>query len=317
MDYQDQFGQRVTGSANDLKVETWTPLDVDVAAATHPGHIRENNEDHYLVIRFGRSLETVDTNLDASLLQRSFSLTGFGIFVADGMGGMAGGEVASSLALAKLVELLIDTPDWILNLQRPQDVATVLKRMSERFVKIDESLRYRADRETSLRGMGTTLTVAASLGSDLIIGHIGDSRAYLLRDDSLKQLTSDHTVAQALIDAGLVKAEDPAARSLRHVLTAALGSLGESVKPQAYRLRLRAGDRLLLCTDGLTDLVEDRTIAAVLGEASSAKRAGHNLVDLALAAGGFDNITAVVARFGQTSRLSSLFQPGQDGRVGA
>lgn len=279
--------------------ETWFPLSVDVAAATHGGHVRDTNEDHYLIIRFGRSLETVDTNLDGALIESSFALNGYGMLVADGMGGMAAGEVASSLALTRLVELVLDTPDWFLALRQQQDVDTVLKRMTDRFIKIDESLRERAEQNDSLHGMGTTLTVAGTLGTDLLIGHIGDSRAYLMHDKELNQITSDHTLAQALVNAGIASPGDPAARSMRHVLTAALGSLGKTIAPEVQRLQVGVGDCLLLCTDGLTEMVEDAIIRSVLREARSAKRACRDLVDLALAAGGLDNITVIVARFGR------------------
>jgi protein phosphatase len=277
--------------------QAWTCLDVDLGAISHTGHVRENNEDSYLVIKFGRSLENLLTNVDEDLLQQSFLMNGYGMLVADGMGGVAGGEVASRLALSNLVELIVDTSDWILTLQREHDVFTVLERMTERFLEIDAILRKEADKDTTLQGMGTTLTVAGVLGSDLVIGHVGDSRAYLLRGDELKQLTTDHTLAQALIDAGVANRDDPASRSMRHVLTAAVGSLGEQIGPQVQRFKICAGDKLLLCTDGLTEMVEDSTIASVVSEGKSAQAACQDLVDLSLAAGGTDNVTVVLAHF--------------------
>jgi protein phosphatase len=105
-------------------------------------------------------------------------------------------------------------------------------------------------------------------------------------------------LAQALIDAGITKPEEPASRSMRHVLTAALGAMGKSVEPEMHQLQLAAGDQVLLCTDGLTEMVADSLITSVLREANSVKRACIDLVDLALAAGGLDNITVIVARFG-------------------
>jgi PPM family protein phosphatase len=272
-------------------------LHVDIAGATHQGHIRENNEDSYLLIRFGRSLEKLDTNLNQHLLEQDYKLTGHGMLVADGMGGMAAGEVASRMALATLIDLVIDTSDWTLGLQRDRDVKIVFERMTRRFYQIDKALRDEAKRDESLEGMGTTLTVVASLGSDVVLGHVGDSRAYLLRGDTLKQLTTDHTLAQALIDAGVASSDDPAPRSMRHVLTAAIGSLDERVEPQVQRFKVLAGDQLLLCTDGLTEMVEDSVIADVLRDARSPQIACQNLIDLALAAGGFDNITVALARF--------------------
>jgi protein phosphatase len=210
---------------------------------------------------------------------------------------MAGGEVASRLALTKLIDLIVETSDWTLALKRQRDVTTVLERMTERFLEIDEVLRKEAHSDQTLRGMGTTLTVAGAIGNDLIIGHVGDSRAYLLRGDSFKQLTTDHTLAQALIDAGVASRDDPASRSMRHVLTAAVGSLGDQVDPQVQRLKLSAGDQLLLCTDGLTEIVDDEIIAQVMRESTSAQSTCQALVDLALASGGPDNITIVLAHF--------------------
>lgn len=276
---------------------TWACLSVDLGAATHQGHVRTKNEDSYLLIRFGRSLERLSTNLDEQLLEHNYDLTGHGMLVADGMGGMPAGEVASRLALAKLIELIVETSDWTLALKRNKDVKTVMDRMTQRFFQIDKILKDEAKGDDTLGGMGTTLTVAGILGNDLVIGHIGDSRAYLLRGDLFRQLTTDHTMAQALIDAGVATSDDPAPRSMRHVLTAAIGSLDNRILPQVQRFRLLAGDQLLLCTDGLTEMVDDELIARVLREAESAQSACQHLIDLALTGGGTDNITITLARF--------------------
>ena len=291
MNWQNEFSP--TTGADDV----WTCLDVDLGAVSHQGLIRESNQDSYLVMKFGRSLENVLTNLDEDLFEQSYFMIGYGLLVADGMGGMAAGDVASRLALSKLIGLIADTSDWTLALQRQKDVVTVLERMTERFLQIDDILREEADNDQTLQGMGTTLTVAGALGSNLIIGHVGDSRAYLFHGDKLTQLTTDHTLAQALIDAGVANRDDPASRSMRHVLTAAIGSLGDQIDPQVQRIKLRGGDKLLLCTDGLTEMVEDEMIADVLREANSAQTACQDLVDLALAGGGTDNVTVVLAHF--------------------
>lgn len=270
---------------------------VDIAGATHQGHVRQLNEDHYLVIRFGRALENLMSNLPEGVLRRDYDVSGYGMFVADGMGGMAAGDVASRMALAKLIELIVDTPDWILSLEKEADLRTVLQRMTQRFLRVDQSIKEDARQTTSRRGMGTTLTVAGTLGSDLVIGHVGDSRAYVLRDGKITQLTKDHTVAQALIDAG-VSPNDPVSSSMQHLLTAALGALDAEIEPQVRRWQVFPGDQLLLCSDGLTQMVDDATILTAAREADSAARACHDLIELALSAGGLDNITAVLARFG-------------------
>jgi PPM family protein phosphatase len=270
---------------------------VEIAGATHRGHVRDNNEDHFLAVRFQRSLETMCTNLEEAALERSYEEIGYGLLVADGMGGMAAGEVASRMALCKLVELVVNTPDWVMKFNQPKDETTVLQRITQRFRQVDDTLKDQAQRQKSMLGMGTTLTLAVSLGNTLLIGHIGDSRAYVMRGDSLHQLTNDHTLAQALVDAGIANPGDEATQALHHVLTAALGASSDRPDPQVLTFRLSHRDQVLLCTDGLTEMVTAETIASVLSEASSSKAACDSLIDLALSAGGIDNVTVVLARY--------------------
>jgi PPM family protein phosphatase len=272
-------------------------IKVDLAAVTHRGLVRANNEDHYLAARFGRSLETLSSNITEGFLKPSFDETGYGMLVADGIGGMAAGDVASRTALCNLVEMVVNTPDWFLQVNKREDMETVMRRMTKRFRSIDDELRELSQTHKSLVGMGTTLTMAVSLSSNLLIVHIGDSRAYMLRNKKLHQLTRDDTLAQALIDSGIADPEDTATRAMRHVLTAALGSTGEPVDPQVQRLHLSHDDQILLCTDGLTGLVKDEVITATLLEAATAGEACQTLVDLALSAGGTDNVTVVLAHY--------------------
>lgn len=282
---------------------------VDLAAQSHQGHVRDNNEDHYLAVRITRSLETVLTNLTEGLVPERFDETAYGLVVADGMGGMAAGEVASSAALLRLLELVVQTPDWFMKMNQRENAAIVMRRMTNRFRQIDDELREQGESNRSLHGMGTTLTVAVSLGTDLFLSHIGDSRAYLLRGEKLHQLTKDHTLAQALIEAGIAGASDTSTQAMRHVLTAALGSTGERTDPQVQRLHLTDGDQLLLCTDGLSEMVADDSIAAELTGADSSAAACQGLINLALASGGKDNITVVLARYRFPQSGSELTQP--------
>jgi protein phosphatase len=271
-------------------------VQVDIAGLTHTGHVRTNNEDHYLVVRIERSLKTMMTNLIDGSLPECFDEVAYGMLVADGMGGHSAGEVASSQALIRLIELGVETPDWVMRLRRRENADSVMRRMTERFRSIDSAMRDQAASDPSLAGMGTTLTVAVSLGAELFIGHIGDSRAYLFRNERLHQLTRDNTLAQELIDAGIARPEDTATQAMRHVLTAALAT-GDQADPQVQRFHLSDGDQVLLCTDGLTGMVRDETIASVLNDADSAGNACQTLIDLALAAGGSDNATVVSARY--------------------
>ncbi len=268
-----------------------TDLSVDLAALSHPGKVRANNEDHYLLVRFGRYLEPVATNLPAGSLPENMRENAVALLVADGMGGQQGGAEASRQAIVKLIELVLEAPMWIFRLDE-KTADLVAQRSVERFRQASAAIAERAARDPRLSGMGTTMTVAASLGLDLIVTYVGDSRAYIYRDRRLEPLTRDHTMAQDFLDGGV---DSGMARRFRHVLTHALG--GRKFEPDVRRWRLAPGDRLLLCTDGLNDMVEDSAIAAELEQHSSSAAACQALVDRALERGGRDNVTVAIAAY--------------------
>ena len=141
------------------------------------------------------------------------------------------------------------------------------------------------------------MTLALSLGLDLVIAHIGDSRAYLFHHGKLQQLTRDQTLAQDLAEIGVIRPEDVAKHHARHILTGVISTQGEESQAELHRVPLEYGDQVLLCTDGLTELVTDKRIAEVLEKSLSASAACRELVDLALEAGGNDNVTVVVGRY--------------------
>jgi protein phosphatase len=269
---------------------------VDLAALSHPGKVRPNNEDHFLVVRFHRALQTLLTNLPEGLVPPRAEEAGYGLVVADGLGGMAAGEVASRSAIGTLINLALATPDWVLTGGGPE-VERVMRRMAERYRRVDAALREQASADPSLAGMGTTMTLACSLGADLVLAHVGDSRAYLLRGGALHPLTRDHTLVQELVDRGVVRPEQAARHPFRHVLTRALGGAGGEIDAEVQRVALADGDQLLLCTDGLTDMVDPAAIGAVLRGAASSGGACQALVELALQEGGKDNVTVVLARY--------------------
>jgi protein phosphatase len=216
--------------------------------------------------------------------------------VADGMGGMAAGEVASRLAIRALINLALATPDWVMMRGGPE-IERVMQRMAERYRRVDAALREEAQADPSLSGMGTTMTLACSLGANLILVHVGDSRAYLLRSGELHLLTRDHTLVQELVDQGVVRPEQAAKHPFRHVLTRALGRGGGEIDAEVQRVSLGDEDQLLLCTDGLTDMVDATTIGAILRSSASSNDACQTLVELALQQGGKDNVTVVLARY--------------------
>ena len=269
---------------------------VDVSALTHTGHRRSNNEDQFFVAKATRALETVMTSLPPGDVPDRADELNYVMVVADGMGGHAAGEVASRLTISALVALALQIPDWILRAD-PGHAPEIERRAREAVQQIDSMLVERGRQDASLRGMGSTLTGARSYGRELLIVHVGDSRAYLLRAGQLQRLTSDHTYAQAMVDAGYFSPDDIAISGMRHMLTNVLGGAGDEVDVDIDLLGLEDGDRLLLCSDGLTDGVNDETIRDTLQRALSSRDACDRLVQLALDNGGHDNVTVIVASF--------------------
>jgi len=269
---------------------------VDVSGLSHPGKVRPRNEDHFLVMRIGRYLEKVITSLPPEAMEARTDEVGYVMVVADGMGGHAGGEQASRMAITGLVKLALDRPDWIFRMDKAV-AADVRQRSKKRVQDLHTLLLNQGEQDRDLQGMGTTLTIVRNLGRQLHIVHVGDSRAYLFRDGRLHHLTRDHTYVQLLIDSGQLSKEDAAGFSGRHILVNALGGFNEEVEVDLDQIALSSGDRILMCSDGLTDMVDDDTIRQVLVERQESQKACQRLIDLALERGGKDNITVVVASY--------------------
>jgi PPM family protein phosphatase len=288
----------VVGNQRDLSAGTAQPVTssdrIDVSGLSHPGKVRDRNEDHFIVTRIGRYLETVLTTLPPGEVPERAEETGYAMIVADGMGGHAGGELASRMAISGLIKLVLARPDWIFRLD--ETVATdATQRSRRRFRDLNALLIEHGQQDKDFRGMGTTLTAARCMGRDLQIVHVGDSRAYLLRGSRLHRLTRDHTYVQLLVDSGMLSKEEAATSGSRHLLVNALGGSNEDLEVDVDQLKLESGDRLLLCSDGLSDLVDDDAICQVLIDCRGSAETCHRLVDLALARGGRDNVTVVVA----------------------
>jgi protein phosphatase len=277
-------------------------IEVDLGAASHRGHVRENNEDCYLVSRLEREFDTLMTNLPKGSLPAKQTEVAYGLLVADGMGGAAAGEVASSDVVRTLVKLVLRTPDWHMRLD-PVGAKRVLTRFDHRFRQLRDSLIARAQADPSLAGMGTTLTLAVSFGADLIIAHVGDSRAYLFHNGELHLLTRDQTLAQDLADSGVIRPEELNIHYARHILTGVIATAGNDPQPELHQMLLADHDQVLLCTDGLNEMLTDNAISEVLGRNLSASEACDALVEQALEAGGMDNVTVALARYRIPARL--------------
>ncbi|HEU4318460.1 MAG TPA: Stp1/IreP family PP2C-type Ser/Thr phosphatase [Acidimicrobiia bacterium] len=224
------------------------------ATATHKGMVRENNEDSVFPNAAGDSS-------DSAVL-----------IVADGMGGHVAGEVASRIAINAAASSELTAED--------------------RVAAGNRAIREEVAREPSLEGMGTTMTLLMIEDGQATVGHVGDSRAYLLRNGELSQLTEDHTVAAEYVSMGQLRPEEAATHPQRHMLTRTLG-LTRFVNVDEVKFDLEVGDRILVCSDGLTEMVDDTRIAERLAQGSP-EEVAWGLVELANDAGGVDNISVVV-----------------------
>jgi len=271
-------------------------VQVDCAGLSDRGVIRPDNQDHFLLARVGRFSQVLATSLPPGEIPQRFEEAWVVMMVADGMGGHAAGEVASRTAIVTMVSLLLDTPDWIMRVDEAS-AEEFLRRTDTRYRSLDSILAERAEAEPALQGMGTTMTAGFSLGLDLFLAHVGDSRAYLCRGGSARQLTRDHTRVQMLVDSGVLTRQEAATHRMRNVLTNALGGGRALADVELHRIRLEPGDALLLCTDGLHGTATNEEIASILCRSPSSEEACRAFVGLALDRGAPDNVTAVVSRY--------------------
>lgn len=275
--------------------------DVDIAARTDRGRKRETNEDAYLVFRSGRFLKRIQSNIPEEELGSRYDEAGHVMAVADGMGGAAAGEQASRGALVEALRLILRSPKWLLSLDDPltreDDIQAFFDRTKLYFAGMHAALLRKGAEDPSVAGMGTTVTLAYILASDLFVVHVGDSRAYLYRDGALRRITRDHTLAQSLADRGSIAQEEVTTHPKRHVLTQVVGGSGGWLRAEMHHSRLQPGDVVLVCTDGLTGCATDEEIAEILGKAPTSEDACGALIALALERGAPDNVTAIVARY--------------------
>lgn len=268
---------------------------MDVAGSTDIGNVREQNEDTFLIADLGRWLEVREASLAVPEAQRRIAgPKGTLMMVADGMGGHGGGEVASAVAVDAIAQFALYAMPWM---TEPDDESekVLLEKLGDAMTGCQARLEQVAQRKRIDQFKpGTTLTIAYALWPKLYVVHAGDSRLYLYREGELVQITTDHTVGQALRESGAIP--DGPSR-FDHILVNVVGGGGKQVKAEAHSLSLAPGDRVLLCSDGLTGHVADRRIADELRTAETAALACERLIATAKAGGGLDNITVIVARF--------------------
>lgn len=257
-------------------MENEAVLKVDVAALTDIGCRRSNNEDS-----FGYDLET-------------------GLFVVcDGMGGNAAGETASATAVRELVEHF--SREAALGLSREEHLLRSILHANEQVYRM-------AQASEELRGMGTTLVSACLDGRRIVIGNVGDSRAYFLRKGACAQITNDHSFVAEQVRKGSMNAEDVGSSPLQSLITRAIGP-AESVEPDIFTGNLEPGDILLLTSDGLTRYADSKAIASLILSSANLTEACQALIDTAKQQGAVDNVTCLLVQFHDAEEEPLVIEP--------
>jgi protein phosphatase len=266
--------------------------EIDVHGLTHPGKVRRDNQDHFLLCSLRRQLVVRASSIpEADALAESERLASLAM-VADGVGGAAQGETASRVALTAVTKYVTRSMrcyygTW----DNDQEFHETLK---EGALRCHAELLRHGKEDPEFSGMATTLTLYLGVWPRAYLLQVGDSRCYLLRDGELTQITRDQTMAQEMLDLGVMKPEQVAGTRLEHTLTSSIG--GRQTQPTVTRVEMNWGHVLLLCSDGLTRDVSDDRIRDVLRSMTSARQACETLLQDALDGGGTDNITIVVGR---------------------
>jgi PPM family protein phosphatase len=261
---------------------------VHVFGRTDVGRTRDHNEDAFVVA----DLTTNDASLQPAVRHHRLGAKGSLFMVADGMGGAAAGEIASQMAIETVLKefrehwVAVDNPS-------SESFARCLRKAAQ---TANQQIHGYASSHQEFRGMGTTATIAGLLGDTLYLAQVGDSRGYLVRDGVAKQITKDQSLMQKLIEAGELTEEEAAQSERRNIILQALGPEA-NIKVDLTFQRLRRGDTLVLCSDGLSGQVSRDEIARVISAERDLVLACRKLIDMANEAGGPDNITVIIVRF--------------------
>jgi PPM family protein phosphatase len=271
------------------------PLTVTAFGITDRGKVRSTNEDQFLIAELTKAMRVWQTSLPEPKLQVGEERAHL-FLVADGMGGHQAGERASALAVVAIEQFTLNTFKWFLG-ANSAEALKVLAQFQSALRQADARIVEESAEHPELSGMGTTVTMAFHLGAQLCVVHVGDSRAYLYRDGELHQLTQDHTLMADMVRSGTLRPDEVAEHRLRHVITNVVGGQELGVKVEAHAFEVQAGDRLLLCSDGLTEMVTNESIAATLNAEPVPEIGAKKLLAQANDGGAPDNITLLIVRF--------------------
>jgi serine/threonine protein phosphatase PrpC len=271
---------------------------------TDRGLKRQNNQDHFLIARLTKSMRVLSTSLPvASRLHGR--IYGNVLVVADGMGGHAAGEMASKLAIWHLIQSVLNKIHW--HFQGETEEADFIESLQSILRATHNRVLAESQRHIEMRGMGTTITLAYVIWPTLYVLHAGDSRCYLIRDGDCGQITTDHTLARKMVEAGGLSPEEEKTSRWSNVLWNVIGGNGEGVIAEVHRVELQADDIILLCSDGLHRYVSELQIARAITEHDSPEGICKHLLDLALQSGGEDNITVALYQASTQSLMKSTW----------
>ena len=289
-----RFGQSGTRGGNVSEQPKPKFGDIDAWGLTHPGQVRESNQDHYLVGGLASGVRVISTSLDQELVGFSFveRVASIGV-VADGVGSSSGGEHAARVAVEALVRE-VSKSFHEAEIAEANDPDVFSRLLQEAALACHESLLQRAEQEPTKGSFSTTLTLFLGLWPHAYILQVGDSRAYIYQQDQLTQITRDQTWAQALIDQGTLSQTKAEASRWANVLSSSIG--GQETTPVVTRIERDWGAVLLFCSDGLNKHVSDDRIEELASQMTSSRQLAEDLLQEALDGGGTDNITIIVGR---------------------
>jgi len=271
------------------------PLAVEAFGRTDRGLVRKINEDQFAVAELAKIMRVTQSSLSGPD-ERTDATRAHLFVVADGMGGYAGGEIASRIAVNTVEESLLKSLKWFLG-GRGAEGEEVAEKLQAAVEEADERVHRESEPSPELRSMGSTLTLALHHGHELFVAHAGDSRAYLCRDRILHRMTRDHTLYARLAKHGELPDDPKELARARHTVTNAVGGTQFGVQTDLVRATLEENDVLLLCTDGLTEMLRDNEIATIVADHPQPEAACDQLIAQANQRGGRDNITVIVAMF--------------------
>lgn len=268
-------------------------VELDCAGRTDIGQKRQVNQDQFLIANLYKSMhvQQASTPFAESLL--AGETMGKMLFVADGVGGACAGEVASEMAIQTMAQYLLNSMHWLFHPKQPE-IEKFISDLKSGAEQSHEAVRQDAQNHPEHRGMGSTLTFAYLMWPMMYVLHIGDSRCYVLRENSLQQITRDQTLAQQLLDCGHLSGAEFEQSPYHNVLLSAIGA-ESGADADVYKTRLLAGDRVMLCSDGINAHLNDDEIKEILASADSAAHICDSFVEETNRRGGRDNITVVVA----------------------